>query len=133
MVERNTEAFIDGFSVLGASFENLAKVLERYKERNLILNWEKFHFLVEEGIDFGHRIPSKGIEIERATIETIENLPLCTLIEGVRSFLCTRDSISDWSRTFPRSPTHCVAHLKKGQPSISLKIAWRPLKHSRRS
>ena len=60
MVERTIEIFMDDFSVMGNSFdkclENLRTVLERCEETNLVLNWEKCHFMVEEGIVLGHRI-----------------------------------------------------------------------------
>ena len=40
-----------------------------------MLNWEKFHFMVQEGIVLGHRISARGIEVDRAKIEAIEKLP----------------------------------------------------------
>ncbi|XP_059659018.1 uncharacterized protein LOC132305391 [Cornus florida] len=52
------EVFMDDFSVFGSSFdnclENLVLVLQRRKEKILILSWEKSHFMVQEGIVFGH-------------------------------------------------------------------------------
>ena len=58
MVEKRIEVFMDNFSVLGNSFdnclENLRSVLVRCKETNLVLNWEKCHFMVQEGIILGH-------------------------------------------------------------------------------
>ncbi|KAK0571562.1 hypothetical protein LWI29_018156 [Acer saccharum] len=91
MVERYIEIFMDDFSVFGSSFdgclENLGKVLERCEETNLILNWEKCHFMVREGIMLGHRIFSEGIEVDKAKIEVIEKLPPPTSVKGIRSFL----------------------------------------------
>ncbi|XP_012461474.1 uncharacterized protein LOC105781480 [Gossypium raimondii] len=53
MVENFLEVFIDNFSVFGNDFEdylkNLELVLCRYEETNLVLNWEKYHFMVREG------------------------------------------------------------------------------------
>ena len=43
--------------------------------------------MVEEGIVLGHRISSKGLEVDRAKIEVIEKLPPPTSVKGVRSFL----------------------------------------------
>ena len=43
--------------------------------------------MVEEGIVLGHKISRKGLEVDRAKIETIEKLPPPTLVKGVRSFL----------------------------------------------
>ena len=91
MVEKTIEVFMDDFSVLGKSFnnclENLRQELIRCKETNLILNWEKCHFMVKEGIVLGHRISKKGIEVDKSKIETIEKLPPPSLVKGIRSFL----------------------------------------------
>ena len=50
MVKKFLEVFMDDFSVFGDSFEqcleNLEKVLKRCIEKNLVLNWEKCHFMV---------------------------------------------------------------------------------------
>ncbi|CAA7048893.1 unnamed protein product [Microthlaspi erraticum] len=44
------EVFMDDFSVYGASFSsclsNLCRVLQRCEETNLVLNWEKCHFML---------------------------------------------------------------------------------------
>ena len=77
MVEKTIEVFMDDFSVLGSSFdnclENLRLVLIGCEETNLVLNWEKCHFMVQEGIVLGHRISARGIEVNIAKIEAIEN------------------------------------------------------------
>ena len=52
-----------------------------------MLNWEKCHFTVKEGIVLGHRILERGIEVDKAKIETIEKLPLPSSAKGTRSFL----------------------------------------------
>ena len=67
--------------------DNLAQILKRCEETKLILNWEKCHFMVKEGIVLGHKISTKGIEVDRAKIETIEKLPPPTSVKGIRSFL----------------------------------------------
>ena len=58
MIEIILEIFMDNFSVFGDSYEgcleNLRKVLERFQEKNLVLNWEKCHFMVTQGIVLGH-------------------------------------------------------------------------------
>ncbi|KAL4380087.1 hypothetical protein GQ457_02G027270 [Hibiscus cannabinus] len=85
------EIFMDDFSTFGKDFDsclsNLEKVLIRCKETNLILNWEKCHFMVDEGIVLGHKISSKGIEVDQAKIDVISKLPPPTTIKGIRSFL----------------------------------------------
>ncbi|XP_070057474.1 uncharacterized protein [Nicotiana tomentosiformis] len=66
MVEEFLEVFMDDFSVMGDSFEefldNLDKVLVRCEETNLGLNWEKCHFMAEEGMVPGHKISKNGGE-----------------------------------------------------------------------
>ena len=91
MVEKTIEVFMDDFSVLGKSFdnclENLRQALIRCEETNLVLNWEKCHFMVKEGIVLGHQISKRGIEVDKGKIETIEKLPPPSSVKGIRSFL----------------------------------------------
>jgi hypothetical protein len=91
MVEKFLEVFMDDFSVFGSSFDNclhnLSLVLKRCKETNLILSWEKSHFMVQEGIVLGHIVSKRGIEVGRAKVELIENLPPPTSVKQIRSFL----------------------------------------------
>jgi hypothetical protein len=91
MIEEIMEVFMDDFSIYGKTFddclENLDKVLQRYEEKHLVLNWEKCHFMVREGIVLGHLISECGIEVDRAKIEVIEQLPPPINIKGIRSFL----------------------------------------------
>ncbi|GJW44463.1 reverse transcriptase domain-containing protein [Tanacetum coccineum] len=73
MVEDFMEVFMDDFSVFGNSFDcclaNLDRMLARCEETNLVLNWEKCHFMVKEGIVLGHKISGAGIEVDRAKID----------------------------------------------------------------
>ncbi|XP_024028191.1 LOW QUALITY PROTEIN: uncharacterized protein LOC112093618 [Morus notabilis] len=91
MVEQFLEVFMDDFSVVGDSFHNCFKnlegVLKRCEETSLVLNWEKCHFMMTEGIILGHRISKQGIEVDKAKIEIIDRLPSPTSIRGIRSFL----------------------------------------------
>jgi hypothetical protein len=91
MVERFLEVFMDDFSVFGSSFEeclhHLTLVLERCKEKNLVLNWEKCHFMVQQGIVLGHVISRRGIEVDKAKVNLISNLPPPQTVKKVRSFL----------------------------------------------
>ncbi|GJZ97178.1 putative nucleotidyltransferase, ribonuclease H [Tanacetum coccineum] len=66
---------------------NLDRMLARCEETNLVLNWEKCHFMVKEGIVLGHKISGAGIEVDRAKIDVIAKLPYPTNVKGVRSFL----------------------------------------------
>ena len=91
LVEEVMEVFMDDFSVFGASFEgcldNLRKVLQRCEETNLVLNWEKCHFMVCQGIVLGHKISNQGIEVDMTKIEVISKLPPPSSVRAVRSFL----------------------------------------------
>ncbi|KAD4180054.1 hypothetical protein E3N88_28645 [Mikania micrantha] len=66
MIESSMEVFMDDFSVYGDTFdkclENLERMLKRCVETKLMLNWEKCHFMVTEGIVLGHKISRAGIE-----------------------------------------------------------------------
>jgi hypothetical protein len=58
--EEIVEVFMDKFFIYGTSFDNclhkLDKVLQRSEKTNFVLNWEKCHFMVNEGIFLGHKI-----------------------------------------------------------------------------
>ena len=43
--------------------------------------------MVKEGIVLGHQISKSGIEVDKAKVSTIENLPPPISVKGVRSFL----------------------------------------------
>ncbi|CAM8963693.1 unnamed protein product [Rhodiola kirilowii] len=71
-IEKCIEVFMDDFSIHGSSFDdclaNLSHVLSRCIETNLVLNWEKFHFMVQEGIVLGHLVSKRGVEVDKAKI-----------------------------------------------------------------
>ncbi|CAM8919424.1 unnamed protein product [Rhodiola kirilowii] len=96
-IEKIMEVFMDDFSVYGSSFDdclaNLAKVLKRCIETNLVLNWEKCHFMVQEGIVLGHLVSKRGIEVDKAKIEVMEKLPPPRDVKGIRSFLGHADCL----------------------------------------
>ncbi|CAA7035420.1 unnamed protein product [Microthlaspi erraticum] len=91
LIEEMVEVFMDDFSVYGASFSsclsNLCRVLQRCEETNLVLNWEKCHFMVREGIVLGHKISEKGIELDRAKVDVMLQLPVPKTVKDIRSFL----------------------------------------------
>jgi len=91
MVERFLEVFMDDFSVFGSFFydclHHLALVLERCEEKNLVLNWEKYHFMVQKGIVLGHVVSKDGIEVDKSKIDMIFSLPPPRNVKEVRSFL----------------------------------------------
>ena len=91
LVEEVMEIFKDDFTVYGSSFEqclnNLETVLQRCKDKQLALNWEKCHFMVIEGIVLGHKISATGLEVDQSKISIIKTLAPPTTVKGIRSFL----------------------------------------------
>ncbi|RDX74689.1 Retrovirus-related Pol polyprotein from transposon 17.6, partial [Mucuna pruriens] len=85
------KVFMDEFTVYADSFEaclsNLSKVLKRCIDINLVLNFEKCHFMVTEGIVLGHLVSNRGIEVDKSKIDIITSLPNPTSVWEVRSFL----------------------------------------------
>ncbi|RDX61407.1 Retrovirus-related Pol polyprotein from transposon opus, partial [Mucuna pruriens] len=79
LLEQYMEVFIDNFTMYANTFEtclgNLSRVLKRCMETNLVLNYEKCHFMVTEGIVLGHLVSNKGIEVDKAKIDVITSLP----------------------------------------------------------
>ncbi|GJR98284.1 hypothetical protein Tco_0270458 [Tanacetum coccineum] len=81
MIEKTMEFFMDAFSGLWefisqkiASLE-WNKMLKRCEDTNLCLNWEKSHFMVKEGIVLGHKISKNRIEVDKAKVDVIANIP----------------------------------------------------------
>ncbi|CAN6487228.1 unnamed protein product [Victoria cruziana] len=91
MLDDTMEVFMDDFSIYGSSFDDclrkLEKVLIRCEETNLVLLWEKSHFMVRERIVLGHIVSERGIEVDRAKVETIAKLAPPSCVREVRSFL----------------------------------------------
>ncbi|GKE64569.1 reverse transcriptase domain-containing protein, partial [Tanacetum coccineum] len=122
MVEKMMEVFMDDFSVFGNSFgsclSRVDKMLQRCKDTNLCLNWEKSHFMVKEGIVLGHKISKNRIEVDKAKVDVIAKLPHPTTVKGVQSFLSHvgfyRRFIKDFSK-ISRLTTHL---LEKNTPFI---------------
>ncbi|GJY40610.1 reverse transcriptase domain-containing protein [Tanacetum coccineum] len=102
MIEKTMEVFMDDFSVFGDSFSSclshLDKMLQRCEDTNLVLNWEKCHFM--------------------AKVDVIAKLPHPTTVKGIRSFLghagFYRRFIQDFSK-IARPMTHL---LEKETPFI---------------
>ncbi|GJY68858.1 reverse transcriptase domain-containing protein [Tanacetum coccineum] len=137
MIEETMEVFIDDFLVFGDSFSSclsyLDKMLKRCEDINLVLNWEKCHFMVKEGIVLGHKISKSGIEFDKAKVDIIAKLPHPTSVKGIRSFLghagFYRRFIQDFSK-IARPMTHL---LEKDTLSSSRKNVLNRLIYLRRS
>ena len=82
------EIYMDDITLYGDTFKecltNLEIVLHRCIEKNLVLNWEKWHFMVNQGIILEHVISNKGIEVDKAKVELIAKLPPPTSVKAMR-------------------------------------------------
>ncbi|GKF34586.1 reverse transcriptase domain-containing protein, partial [Tanacetum coccineum] len=84
---------MDDISVFRDSFDkclnNLDKMLQCCKDAYLILNWEKCHFMIKEGIVLGYKVSGAGLEVDKAKIDVISKLsplPISKLLEKDTSF-----------------------------------------------
>ena len=120
MVEKTIKVFMDDISVLRNSFdnclENLRSVLNRCEESNLLLNWDKCHFMVQEGIVLGHLISIRGIEVDKEKIEAIEKLPPPSSVKGIRSFVGHAGFYRRFIKDFSRIAKPLSSLLVQGTP-----------------
>nr|GEU30256.1 reverse transcriptase domain-containing protein [Tanacetum cinerariifolium] len=88
----------DSFS---SCLSNLDKMLKRCEDTNLVLNWEKCHFICKEGIVLGHKISKSEIEVDRAKVDA---RPMTYLLEKETPFVFFNDCI-DAFETFKKKLT----------------------------
>ncbi|RVW77553.1 hypothetical protein CK203_050235 [Vitis vinifera] len=92
MVERIMEVFMDDITIYGSTFDeylvNLEAVLNRCIEKDLVVNGEKCHFMVHQGIVLGHIISKQDIEVDKAKVELIVKLPSPTNVKGMLKEFC---------------------------------------------
>ena len=81
---------MNDFSVFGSIYDhclnNLDLILQRCKETNLILNWQKCYFMICEGIVLNHKISLKDIEVDKVKVKVIEKMPPPIIVKGIRKF-----------------------------------------------
>ena len=132
MIEKIMEVFMDDFTVYGKTFtdclENLEKVLQRCEEKHLVLNWEKCHFMVQERIVIGHKVSTRGIEVDKAKIEVIEQLPPPTNVKGIRSFLGHAGFYRQFIKDFSQIARPLTSLLAKDAPFIFNNECMKPFK-----
>jgi hypothetical protein len=116
-IKEIVEVFMDDFSVYGKTFmdclANLETVLTRCVEVDLVLNWEKCHFMVKQGIVLGHVISESGIEVDKAKVETVEQLPPPTDVKSLRSFLGHAGFYRKFIKDFSKITKHLTHILQK--------------------
>nr|GEZ19597.1 reverse transcriptase domain-containing protein [Tanacetum cinerariifolium] len=99
MIEKTMKVFMDDFSVFGGSFasclSHLDTMLQRCEDTNLVLNLEKCHFMVKEGIVLGHKIFKNRLEVDRAKVDVIAKLPHPTTVKET-PFVFSKDCIDSF-------------------------------------
>ncbi|GKC69269.1 reverse transcriptase domain-containing protein, partial [Tanacetum coccineum] len=122
MIEETMEVFMDDFSVFGDSFSSclshLDKMLKRCEDTNLVLNWDKCHFMVKEGIVLDHKISKSWIEVDRAKVDVIAKLPHPTSVKGVHSSLGHVGFYRQFNQDFSKIARPMTHLLKKETPFI---------------
>ena len=120
MVEKTLEVFMDDFSVFGEAYENclhnLKDVLKKCEETNLVLNWQKCHFMVQEGIVLGHKVSKNGIKVDKAKIEVIDKLPPPISVKGIRSFMGHARFYRRFIKDFSKIAKHLCMLLEHDRP-----------------
>ncbi|GJR15915.1 reverse transcriptase domain-containing protein [Tanacetum coccineum] len=120
MIEESVVVFINDFSVFGNSFDNflnnLDKMLQRRKDTNLFLNWEKCHFMIKEGIVLGHKVFGAGLEVDKAKIDVISKLPPPTNVKGIKSFLKHVNFYRHFIKDFSKITRPLTKLLEKDSP-----------------
>ena len=61
-----------------------------FMETNLVLNWEKCHFMVKEGIVLGHKILGEVKQVDQDKLQFIAKIPSPIPIKCVRSLFFNR-------------------------------------------
>ncbi|GKC76043.1 reverse transcriptase domain-containing protein [Tanacetum coccineum] len=91
MIEESVGVFMDDFFIFRSSFDhclnNLDRMLQRCKDAHFVLNWEKCHFMVKEGIVLGHKVSEACLEVDKAKNQSNIQTSTPTNIKGIRSFL----------------------------------------------
>jgi hypothetical protein len=120
--EEIVEIFMVNFSVNGTSLDNdlhnLDKVLQKCEETNIVLNWEKCHFMVNEGIVLGHKISKRGIEVDRAKVKAIEKMPCPGDVKGIRSILGHAGFYRRFIKDFSKISKSLTNLLQKDVPFV---------------
>ncbi|GJR09394.1 reverse transcriptase domain-containing protein [Tanacetum coccineum] len=120
MIKKPIEVFMDDFSVFGDSvsccLSHLDMMLKWCEDTNLVLNWEKCHFMVKDSIVLGHKIFKSGIKVDRAKVDVISKLPPPTMVKGIRSFLGHDDFYRRFIKDFPKIARPMTHLLEKDTP-----------------
>ncbi|GJT26217.1 reverse transcriptase domain-containing protein [Tanacetum coccineum] len=111
MIKESVEVFVDDFFIFRNSFDNclnnLDKMLQHCKDAHLVLNWEKCHFMVKEGIVLQHKVSEECLNVDKEKIDVISKLPPPLI-----------------SKTIVHTDHSALRHLFKKQDSKPCLIRW---------
>ncbi|KAK1663715.1 hypothetical protein QYE76_051874, partial [Lolium multiflorum] len=116
------EVFMDDFSIYGNSFDNclrnLDKVLQRCEETNLVLNWEKCHFMVNEGIVLGHKISREVLKLIELKLKQLRRCPILGMLKVFVVFLVMLVFIGGLLKIFSKISKPLTNLLQKDVPFV---------------
>ncbi|CAM8959032.1 unnamed protein product [Rhodiola kirilowii] len=114
------EVFMDDFTIYGNTFDacldNLSTVLARCVSMNLVLNYEKCHFMVTHGVVLGHVVSQEGMEVDKAKINLIMTLPYPSTVRDIKSFLGHAGFYRRFIKDFSKKALPLSTLLKKEVP-----------------
>ncbi|GJW37616.1 reverse transcriptase domain-containing protein [Tanacetum coccineum] len=88
MIEKTMEVFMDDFSIFRDSFSTclsyLDKMLKRCEYTNLVLNWEKSHFMVKKALFLDTKSPSQELRSTELKLTLSPSSLTRLLVKGVR-------------------------------------------------
>ncbi|CAM8884756.1 unnamed protein product [Rhodiola kirilowii] len=137
MIGEFIEIFMDDFTIYGNTFDacldNLSTVLARCVSMNLVLNYEKCHFMVTHGTVLGHVISQEGIEVDKAKIDLIMTLQYPSTVRDIQSFLGHAGFYRRFIKDFSKKALPLSTLLRKEVPfefTDACKEAFNELKNA---
>ena len=85
-----------------------------------MLNWEKCHFMVTQGIVLGHIVSAEGIAVDKSKVELISSLSSSTSVKDIRSFLSHAGFYKRFIRDFSSIAQPLTSLLSKDTPFVWL-------------
>ncbi|CAM8951195.1 unnamed protein product [Rhodiola kirilowii] len=120
MIGEFIEVFMDDFTIYGDTFDaclsNLSTVLARCVSMNLVLNYEKCHFMVTHGVVLGHVVSQEGMEVDKAKIDLIMTLPYPSTVRDIKSFLGHAEFHRQFIKDFSKKALPLSTLLQKEVP-----------------
>lgn len=127
-MEPYTFAFLDDIIIISSTFEEhetrLLRVLDKLRNANLTVNFEKCKFFRSELKYLGYVVDSRGLRTDPAKIEAILNYPTPTCRKHIKRFLGT----ATWYRRFVpnfstiAAPLNQLTSTRKGFPPFKWTI-----------